>query len=148
MKLLDIQAAVGTAILLLSSPCDAAHKHAHKHLGILEKRQSHNHQRLHAFPRAETSDSGLEKRGSCTFPTNAGLVAVTPGALNAGWAFSPDKPCTPGMYCPYACPPGQVMDQWNPAATSYVYPLSMVSSTPRSCGFVLILSGWRTFLRQ
>lgn len=132
MKLLDIQAAIGTAILLLSLPCDANHKHSHTHrqLEIFERRHSHshNHQRLHASPRAENVESGLEKRGTCAFPTNAGLVAVTPDALNAGWAMAPDKPCRTGKYCPYACPPGQVMAQWNPEATSYVYPLSMVGS--------------------
>lgn len=71
--------------------------------------------------------SALEKRGSqCAFPTDAGLVAVTPGELNAGWAMSPDQRCNPGSYCPYACPPGQVSMQWDPSATSYAYPKSMV----------------------
>src|SRR5271156_5525970 len=69
----------------------------------------------------------LEKRGGqCEFPTDAGLVAVTPGSQNAGWAMSPDQPCLPGNYCPYACPPGQVSMQWDPSATSYTYPQSMV----------------------
>jgi hypothetical protein len=70
----------------------------------------------------------LEKRGGqCQFPTDAGLVAVTPGSQNAGWAMSPDQPCLPGNYCPYACPPGQLSLQWDPSATSYKYPESMVS---------------------
>lgn len=128
MKLLEIQAAIGTAILLLSSPTEAKHSHKLQHLDVFEKRHSHNHKKnVLASPRAVETESGLEKRGSCTFPTDAGLVAVTPNELNAGWALSPDKPCKPGNYCPYACPSGQVMAQWNPAATSYTYPLSMVS---------------------
>ncbi|KAF5101436.1 hypothetical protein D0Z00_000915 [Geotrichum galactomycetum] len=67
----------------------------------------------------------LKKRSNqCQFPTNAGLVAVTPNEQNAGWAMSPDQPCKPGMYCPYACPAGQVGLQWDPKATSYSYPIS------------------------
>jgi hypothetical protein len=67
----------------------------------------------------------LQKRSNqCQFPTNAGLVAVTPNKQNAGWAMSPDQPCKPGMYCPYACPAGQVGLQWDPKATSYSYPIS------------------------
>jgi hypothetical protein len=41
--------------------------------------------------------------------------------------MSPNQPCKPGNYCPYACPPGQVSMQWDPEATSYSYPMSMVS---------------------
>jgi hypothetical protein len=124
MKLLDIQAAVGTAILL-SLPCDAKHSHQLSHLEVLGKR--HNHRRIHASPRVEGIEDGLQKRGGkCAFPTDPSLVAVTPGSQNAGWAMSPDQPCLPNNYCPYACQPGYVMAQWNPAATSYTYPLSMV----------------------
>lgn len=39
--------------------------------------------------------------------------------------MSPDEPCTPGKYCPYACPPGQLMNQWDPDAKAYTYPASM-----------------------
>jgi len=67
------------------------------------------------------------KSGQCAFPSDAGLVAVTPSSSNGGWAMSPDQPCTPGNYCPYACPPGQISMQWDPDATSYSYPMSMVS---------------------
>ncbi|KAK6459221.1 uncharacterized protein RJT20DRAFT_132364 [Scheffersomyces xylosifermentans] len=68
----------------------------------------------------------ISKRGgsTCSFPTDAGLIAVTPDSSNAGWAMSHDQSCTPGSYCPYACPPGQVMAQWDPSATSYTYPQS------------------------
>ncbi|EAZ62829.1 Youth, involved in determining longevity [Scheffersomyces stipitis CBS 6054] len=69
----------------------------------------------------------LQKRGAstCSFPTDAGLVSITPDSLNAGWAMSPDQACTPGKYCPYACPPGKVAAQWDPSSTSYTYPQSM-----------------------
>ncbi|KUL90385.1 hypothetical protein ZTR_02043 [Talaromyces verruculosus] len=98
------------ALVGLLAFADAARTHSHAHL-----HRSHNH-----------SDDLLEKRGGqCEFPTDAGLVAVTPGSSNAGWAMSPDQPCQPGNWCPYACPPGQVSMQWNPDATSYTYPLSM-----------------------
>ncbi|GAM35351.1 hypothetical protein TCE0_017f03622 [Talaromyces pinophilus] len=98
------------ALVGLLAFADAARTHGHAHL-----HRSHNH-----------SDDLLEKRGGqCEFPTDAGLVAVTPGSSNAGWAMSPDQPCQPGSWCPYACPPGQVSMQWNPDATSYTYPLSM-----------------------
>jgi hypothetical protein len=38
--------------------------------------------------------------------------------------------CT-GMYCPYACPPGQLMAQWDPSAKTYSYPQSMVRYSSR-----------------
>lgn len=113
MRLLDNQAAIGTAILLLSTAAQAKHSH----LEALERRHSHHH--LH-------KKANLPRSVQCPFPTNAGLVAVTPGEQNAGWAMSPDQPCLPGHYCPYACPPGQLMAQWDPSATAYVYPKSMV----------------------
>jgi len=125
MRFLDIQAAIGTAILLLSLPCDTKHGHGLSHLDIIEKR--HAHKRSQASPRADSVGASAQKRGTqCPFPTGKGLVAVTPGEKNAGWAMSPDQPCLPGNYCPYACPPGEVMAQWNPLATSYTYPESMV----------------------
>ncbi|PLB52287.1 hypothetical protein P170DRAFT_434083 [Aspergillus steynii IBT 23096] len=74
----------------------------------------HHHNRRHPHSAAE-----------CEFPSDAGLVSVTPKMKNAGWAMSPDQPCKPGNYCPYACPPGQVSMQWDPKATSYSYPMSM-----------------------
>ncbi|RKF60253.1 putative secreted beta-glucosidase adg3 [Erysiphe neolycopersici] len=76
-----------------------------------------------ATPNAPT---GLNKEvGKCQFPSDAGLTAVTPHAKNAGWAMAPDEQCSPGSYCPYACPPGKVMAQWNPNAKAYTYPQSM-----------------------
>lgn len=51
---------------------------------------------------------GLVKRGQCQFPTDAGLVAVSPGAQNAGWAMSPDQPCKPGMSSDSLCVAGKI----------------------------------------
>lgn len=101
------------ALLGLIAVVEAArHGHGHHH---------HRHQSV-----AEDG-TPLEKRGGqCQFPTDAGLVAITPDQQNAGWAMSPNQPCLPGHYCPYACPPGQVSMQWDPKATSYTYPQSMV----------------------
>jgi hypothetical protein len=146
MRLLDIEAAIGTAILLLSLPCDAKHSHRLHHLEAMGKR--HDHERLHASPRAEGVSEVLEKRGSCEFPSDAGLVAVTPGSSNGGWAMSPNQPCTPGSYCPFACPPGQVMAQWSPQATSYTYPESMVRLKILNCESILILAGRGMLLRR
>ena len=106
-------------------------KHEHPHFNALEHRHRHTrnvHQsvaeRGHVV---DPRDLDAEKRGGqCQFPKNAGLVAVTPNDGNGGWAMSPDQCCEPGNYCPYACPPGQVMAQWDPSATSYSYPMSMV----------------------
>jgi hypothetical protein len=106
------------AIVGLVAIAEAAHSHGHLH-----------HRRHH------DTEKQMEKRGGqCQFPTDAGLVAVTPDEQNAGWAMSPNQPCEPGNYCPYACPPGQVSMQWNPEATSYTYPLSMV----RICELLLL----------
>lgn len=66
-----------------------------------------------------------KRSGTCSFPNSDGLVAVTPKSSNAGWAMSPDQQCTSGSYCPYACPPGKVMAQWDPKATSYTTSQSM-----------------------
>lgn len=61
----------------------------------------------------------------CAFPTNKNLVPVTPDKLNGGWAMSPDQQCKPGSFCPYACPPGQVMTHWDKKSTKYAFPESM-----------------------
>ncbi|ODV78555.1 uncharacterized protein CANTADRAFT_53707 [Suhomyces tanzawaensis NRRL Y-17324] len=60
---------------------------------------------------------------TCSLPTDGDLVKIS-GASNDGWAMSPDQKCTAGSYCPYACPPGKVMAQWDPSAKSYTYPES------------------------
>lgn len=96
-------------------------------MAVEAAQHGHHHNRRHPHSAAEV-EAPLEKRGGqCEFPSDAGLVSVTPKMKNAGWAMSPDQPCKPGNYCPYACPPGQVSMQWDPEATSYSYPMSMVS---------------------
>ncbi|KAF7558982.1 hypothetical protein G7046_g5176 [Stylonectria norvegica] len=115
-----LQAVIGSAVVLLSAPACLASSHQHQHLPHLERKFDHLHIR--------TLDdvAPLKKRGGqCLFPTNdPNLVAVTPDEENAGWAMSPDQPCKPGHYCPFACKPGMVMAQWEPDST-YVYPASM-----------------------
>ena len=108
-------------------------KHTHEVLGALERRHRHHAREARASP-AEAGliqeEPKLRKRGQCEFPTDAGLVAVTPHMENAGWAMSPDQPCKPGDYCPIACPPGQMMAQWDPSATSYPSMVSRVARRP------------------
>lgn len=106
---------IALALLSVAIGTEANPQHAH---ASFSRRHMHHHHKK------DTGD--LKKRsGQCQFPTDAGLIAVTPDAQNAGWAMSPDKPCKPGMYCPYACPPGELMAQWDPEATEYKYPDSM-----------------------
>ncbi|KAF7717506.1 Beta-glucosidase (SUN family) [Penicillium ucsense] len=101
-------------VALIASVEAARHGHiSHRHEHAMEARMAMENHTLEA------------RGGNCPFPTDAGLVAVTPNAMNGGWAMSPDQPCKPGNYCPYACPPGQVSMQWDPKATSYSYPQSM-----------------------
>jgi hypothetical protein len=119
---MDLKKAVRLVLVIFAFTSVEA-KLGHNHVHELR----HTHRQYEHVPRA-VEDKGIAKRdGHCAFPTNAGLVAVTPGSSNAGWAMSPDQPCMPGHYCPYACPPGQLMAQWDPSATSYTYPASMVS---------------------
>lgn len=112
----EIASSRAAALVALIASVDAA-RHGHGH--------SHHHARHEA--RSEENSTLQKKSRQCQFPTDVGLVPVTPNAANAGWAMSPNQPCEPGNYCPYACPPGQVMMQWDPLAISYTYPLSMVS---------------------
>lgn len=129
----------GAGALLLAVTVVSAGHDAHHNFDVLHQR--HRAHREHERSVAETGELGIENRSmspqsaevdvekrttQCQFPTGAGLTSVTPGSSNAGWAMSPDQPCTPGSYCPYACPAGQVSMQWDPDATSYTYPLSMV----------------------
>lgn len=131
MKLSVLQAALGSAIVLLSAPaCQAsdAHRRAHDHLHQLE-RSVHTHPSHHVRGRHTHPNSLLGKRGKCQLPTDDdNIVAITPGEMNAGWAMSPDQECLTDQYCPYACKPGMVMAQWDPDST-YDYPASMVSCT-------------------
>jgi hypothetical protein len=70
------------------------------------------------------SAAPVKRENTCSFPTDKGLVSVTPGSSNAGWAMSPDQQCTAGSYCQYACPPGKLAAQWDKSATTYTYPQS------------------------
>lgn len=117
-------------------------KHGDSHLRALEHRHLHHQGRsLSAIERRNgyrVEEPAVEKRtGQCQFPEDAGLVPVS-GSSNGGWAMSPDECCEPGGYCPYACPPGQVSMQWDPDATSYTYPQSMVSTHHRTSSMRLI----------
>jgi hypothetical protein len=136
MKTRTIAQSASALLGLAASVSASQHEVNHGHLQTLHKKH-HAHRDVHksAMERGEVIEmrssahkSDIEKRdGQCTFPTDAGLVSVTPDQENAGWAMSPNQPCLPGNYCPYACPPGQVSMQWDPSATSYTYPQSMVS---------------------
>jgi hypothetical protein len=129
MKVVRLGTALSAVCALNVALADA--KHANVHFRALD--HHHTHQRESHASRTEEGhglerrDPGLEERhAQCEFPMDAGLVPVTPNDKNGGWAMSPDECCHPGSYCPYACPPGQVMAQWDPDATSYTYPQSMV----------------------
>lgn len=124
MKLTEFGAPIVVALALHFSSVSA--KNSHRHLNTLERKHLHLHRDVH-ISKAERDETGeardvsaiVKRGGQCQFPTDAGLVSVAPNAMNAGWAMSPDQPCTPNSYCPYACPPGQMMAQWDPQATSY-----------------------------
>ncbi len=132
MRSRTFTASASALLLLAASVVDAKHSHGDLHTHY---KRHHAHRDQHrSIPEAGESGIALRspKKGDgngnqCKFPNEAGLVAVTPHEQNAGWAMSPDQPCEPDNYCPYACPPGQVMMQWDPDATSYSYPKSMVS---------------------
>lgn len=126
MQLQTLARAAGALLIIVTTI--EAHKGAHDQLNLIHRRHREQRQReLNETVVESVEQHELQKRGQCTFPANAGLVAVTPGSANGGWAMSPDQPCHPGTYCPYACPPGQVSVQWDPKATSYSYPQSMAS---------------------
>ncbi|PSR77294.1 hypothetical protein BD289DRAFT_445543 [Coniella lustricola] len=111
-----------TGLALLSLPIQPAlSSPSHRHLHLQQRSENHT----------DNDESGLVKKrkltnraGQCAFPEVEGLVAVTPDYSNAGWAMSPDQECTAGSYCPFACPSGQLMNQWKPG-TTYIYPESM-----------------------
>ena len=115
---LDLASCAAAILAFVACAEAAGHRHGHHH------HSRHQHGDIHSTE----VDVSIEKRGGqCQFPSDAGLVAITPNMENAGWAMSPNQPCRPGNYCPYACPKGQVSMQWDPKATSYAYPMSMVS---------------------
>lgn len=78
--------AITIALFLAAAGIEAGSHPAH---ASFSRRHMHRHHKKDL--------DQLDKRGGgqCQFPSDAGLVAVTPGAKNAGWAMSPDKPCKP-----------------------------------------------------
>ncbi len=125
MKVTNLQAALGSALLLCSAQLSSAelhgHRRAHQHYG---RRNEHSHGHAdHQLEERNASDK-VAKRAVCSLPSHPDLVAV-PGAQNGGWAMAPDRQCTAGTWCPIACVSGKVMAQWKPG-TSYTYPDSMV----------------------
>ena len=120
MKITTLQAAAGSVLLLLLQPAaGATHRNRHAH-DLFSKR----HQTSHGV--SELAPTGqISKRATCTLPDHPDLVKV-PGASNNGFAMSPDQSCLDGSYCPFACVPGKVMNQWKPDS-KYTYPESMVS---------------------
>lgn len=119
LNIMKLDAITLSATTLISAVGASNHRHSHHH----PIRQSGD--LVHTSRREDSSHSVLEKRKkTCSFPSDGGLVSITPSALNGGWAMSPDQLCEGGGWCPFACPPGQVMAQWNPDS-SYTYPSSM-----------------------
>ena len=132
MKFVEFGTTAGLVLLFQASLAQAKHTHLHGHhfIDTHDRRHVHHVRDINTTNIIEENldlrDVEVKRGGQCQFPTNAGLVAITPDQQNAGWAMSPNRPCTPGNWCPYACPPGQWTAQWDPAATSYSYPISMV----------------------
>jgi hypothetical protein len=120
-----LTAALGTALLFFAGqPASAtvAHRRAHERYS---ENHTHNEQRARELGLLEPRGRLVNRAGQCAFPEGeAGLVAITPGSMNKGWALSPDQECTADSYCPFACEPGMVMNQWK-KGSSYVYPESM-----------------------
>lgn len=161
MRSRTLTAGAGALVLFAASLVEA-HKNVHSHVEVLHRRHRAHRDlfaplgesreeeiEIRSAPPENFSEAVIEKRGGqCQFPTDAGLVAVTPGSQNGGWAMSPNQPCLPGKYCPYACPPGQVSMQWNPAATSYSFPISMVCVCLASSQHSLTSPGRWSILRR
>ncbi|KAI3402256.1 hypothetical protein diail_185 [Diaporthe ilicicola] len=125
MRKAVLTAALGSALLFLAAQpasATAAHRRAHQHYS-----NNHTHIEQDALGLALLKPRGrlVNRAGQCAFPEGeAGLVTITPDSKNRGWALSPDQECTAGSYCPFACEPGMVMNQWK-QGTTYVYPESM-----------------------
>ena len=117
------------AVLAEASHVRLHHTHKRRHHEIRHD-QSVRTSILERGLESVTSATLYKRNGKCQFPSDAGLVAVTPDSKNAGWALSPDQSCEPDSYCPYACPPGQLMAQWDPKATAYIPDQSQVCPSP------------------
>jgi hypothetical protein len=119
MKLMKISATLGSAAaLVFAQGCAATRAHRHAHTQFARR---HVHSHIESAPQEYAP---LEKRGTCQLPNDPNIVFIS-GDMNNGFAMAPDVACTAGMYCPYACAPGMVMNQWKPG-TSYVVGQSMV----------------------
>ena len=125
MKTSILQSVLGSALVFLTAQqAEASHAHRHHHLHRQPgSRHVHGH---HGSNETVDASHPVEKRSTCSLPDHPDLVNVA-GAQNNGFAMSPDQPCTPGKYCPFACVPGKVMAQWDPDS-KYSYPESMVSN--------------------
>jgi hypothetical protein len=120
MKFTKFSATLGSAAVLFCADTCVATIHAHRHAHTqYAKRHFHSH-----TERGLEDHAVLEKRTTCSLPNDPDIVPV-PGASNGGYAMAPDVSCTANMYCPYACVPGKVMNQWKPG-TSYVVGESML----------------------
>ena len=133
MRTPPLRTLLGSAAVVLSAAgieANSAHQRAH-HLQRATVAHAHAHAR-------SVHDQPVRRNVVCPFPTDDdNLVPITPNDENGGWAMSQDQPCKPDSYCPFACKPGMVMNQWDPTST-YTYPLSMVRHpaagiVPRSC---------------
>ena len=117
---MKLKASTGAFFALQAASASAIHSHSH-----LTHAHHHHYAARHAL--AEPKNVTLEARqgSTCALPTGQGLQIVTPDDSNAGWAMSPDQPCTEGNYCQYACPPGTLMTQWNFAILHYPSSVSL-----------------------
>src|SRR5437667_9801146 len=96
MKSFSVITLLFTVVSLVSAHTEYSFALKHQYA----RRAAHKHHKRNI-------ESPVKRQNPCQFPTDVGLVPVTPGAQNAGWAMSPDQPCKPNNYCPYACPPGR-----------------------------------------
>ncbi|KAK6503647.1 hypothetical protein TWF481_008653 [Arthrobotrys musiformis] len=134
MRLLEastlVKGSLLTAVVLPSVVLGSEVSLSESQAAPLLRRHTHHHHRKHVSPRTKNVEpvaAPVQKRSgqSCKFPDKNKMVAVASSQMNGGWALPPDQPCQPGMYCPYACPPGYLMGQWDPDAVTYTYPQSM-----------------------
>ncbi|KAK4186867.1 hypothetical protein QBC35DRAFT_252166 [Podospora australis] len=113
-----LQAAFGSVSLLFSAqPVLADHGRGHRHAhDLYARKHTHHVGDIVGAPK-------VVRKATCSLPDDPDLVHI-PGAVNNGFAMSPDEPCEDGKWCPIACKPGKVMAQWKPN-TKFTYPESM-----------------------
>src|ERR1700761_9748876 len=102
MRKRTITSSASALLFLIVSVVSAKHNGIHELLEALHKRHRANRDitarstaedgeqgvEIRAVPETTTPNASLEKRqGQCVFPTGAGLVPVTPGDQNGGWAM-------------------------------------------------------------